>query len=52
MSDHGASDCGGRVDFEKNGTVVIFGIRNMKDTVPEINRIYDAVYEEVQHFVQ
>lgn len=52
MADFGDSNCGGRIAFVKNGAVLSFGIRNWKDTVPEINLIYDAVYEEVQHFVQ
>ena len=52
MSDYGDSKCNGSVSFEKNGTIVTFAIRNWKDTVPEINHIYDAVYEEVQNFVQ
>lgn len=51
MADFGDSNCGGRVAFVKNGAVLTFGIRNWKDTVPEISLIYDAVYEEVLHFV-
>ncbi len=51
MSDRGGR-CDGAVSFEKNGTIVTLAIRNWKDTVPEINHIYDAVYEEVQDFVQ
>jgi hypothetical protein len=52
MADYGDSKCNGAVRFEKHGTIAAFAIRNWKDTVPEINLIYDAVYEEVQHFVQ
>lgn len=52
MADYGDSKCSGAVRFEKNGTIMAFAIRNWKDTVPEINLIYDAVYEEVLHFVQ
>lgn len=52
MADDGDSKCNGAVRFERNGTIMAFAIRNWKDTVPEINHIYDAVYEEVQHFIQ
>lgn len=52
MSDYGDSNCSGVISFEKNDKIVKFGIINMKNSVPEINHIYDAVYEEVQQFIQ
>lgn len=52
MVEDADSKCNGSVSFEKSGTIVTFAIRNWKDTVPEINHIYDAVYEEVQPFIQ
>lgn len=47
-----SSRCTGGVAIETQGKVLGTRIDVYKDAVPEINHIYDAVYKEVQNFVQ
>jgi len=46
------SRCSGGISMEAHDSVIAARIDVWKDVVPEINHIYDAVYEEVQRFVQ